>query len=466
MSGGLLMKLGRLLLVGLAFSVVPSIFAADAQACGGCIIAQSESTQVTSHRMILSISNDRTTLWDQIEYSGQPSSFAWVLPIKGMVDIGLSSDAMFELLDEQTRVTVHSPVVQCPPIFCSGLNSSAGFAASGSGGGVVVIAQEVVGPYETVQLAAQDPNALKNWLITNGYDLPPDISPIVDAYVAEGFGFLALKLVPGQGIDSMRPVRVTSLGATPVLPLRMVAAGTGQTTPITLWVMGEGRYEAANFPNFTINEQDLVWNWDTQSSNYAQLKQDAITASQGRAWLTEAAEPFSKFYLADSLTYLAENQPEDSGYNTDPMGPDPVVECTQDLDALFGAIPDQALWVSRLHGQLSRAALGTDLNLQVSANQAFAERDFYVTKTIGTQPSCPEPPPGCDDNSSASGGGMGGNDGAGGSDSGGCSGDGSSASCAMTSSSGMPTTLFILGSALGLAITRRRNRRTSSLQSR
>jgi len=49
--------------------------------------------------MILSISQDRTTSWDQITYAGAPSSFAWVLPIKGQVEVGLSSDALFGTLD-------------------------------------------------------------------------------------------------------------------------------------------------------------------------------------------------------------------------------------------------------------------------------------------------------------------------------------------------------------------------------
>ena len=43
----------------------------------------------------------------------------------------------------------------------------------------------------------------------------------IDAYVAEGSDFLVMKLVPGQGVDSMRPVRVTSPGAGLTLPLRM-----------------------------------------------------------------------------------------------------------------------------------------------------------------------------------------------------------------------------------------------------
>ena len=70
-----------------------------------------------------------------------------------------------------------------------------------------------------------------------------DIDPIIAAYVNEGFDFLALKLQPGQGVQAMRPVRVTTQGAGLTLPLRMVAAGTGATVGITLWVVADGRYE-------------------------------------------------------------------------------------------------------------------------------------------------------------------------------------------------------------------------------
>jgi len=318
------MKLSNLLFCLLPLVLAPAFVTTDAQACGGCIVSQTETTQVTGHRMILSISKDRTTLWDQISYSGEPQSFAWVLPIKGTVDVGLSSDAMFSALEQATSVTVNSPTINCLPPDCQGGPPNAGGTGGGGGadgGGVTVIAQETVGPYDTVQLSSQDPNALKNWLTGNGYSVPQDIAPIIDTYVAEGFNFLALKLAPGKGINSMRPVRVTSTGATPVLPLRMVAAGTGLTTPITLFVMGEGRYEPANFSSFTIDASKLIWNWDTSSSNYAQIKQDAFDVSFGKSWLIEAGEPFSKYWFQDSLRWTAELDTANSGYGIDPMGP-------------------------------------------------------------------------------------------------------------------------------------------------
>src|SRR4029077_16866100 len=85
--------------------------------------------------------------------------------------------------------------------------------------GVTVLKKEIVGPYETVQLKAEDPGALQVWLDKNGVVVPPDVKPVIDTYVREHFNFLALKLVPGKGVQEMRPVRVTTQGANVALPL-------------------------------------------------------------------------------------------------------------------------------------------------------------------------------------------------------------------------------------------------------
>lgn len=466
------MKLSGLLLCLLPLAFAPAFVTTNAHACGGCVVSETETTQVTGHRMILSISKDQTTLWDQISYTGEPQSFGWVLPIKGTVTVGLSSDAMFSALEQATAVSINSPTINCLPPDCQfGPPNSGGTGGSGGagGGGVVVIAEEVVGPYKTVQLSSQDPNALKNWLVAEGYNLPPDIAPIVDAYVAEGFNFLALKLQPGKGINSMRPVRITTTGGTPVLPLRMVAAGTGLNTPITLFVMGEGRYEPSNFDSFTIDASKLIWNWDTSSSNYAQVKKDAFDSSGGKSWLIEAGEPFSRYWFEDSLRWAAQSDPQSSGYGLDPMGPSALDECNDDLAALFSTIPDANLWVTRLHSELSRSALSTDLNLQASADQSYVNRWLQVTNAVGTPPACPPPPDWCTDPSSSSSSGnmppvdtnpwddhFG-------------SGNGSTgkatASCAVAPESSMPAAFALLGSTLFMSLARRRSRRSRTSRS-
>jgi hypothetical protein len=443
----------------------------DASACGGCFISQMENTQVTGHKMVLSVSQQQTTLWDQISYSGDPSSFAWILPIKGLATVGLSSDAMFQNLAEETRISINSPQIVCPqPPFCGdGFGSGAGggsisFDAGGGGGPpVTVVAQQTVGPYETVQLMSTDPNALSDWLAQHGYNVPTDIQPVIDAYVGDGFNFLALKLVPGQGISAMRPVRVSTPGASPVLPLRMVAAGTGAITPITLFVLGEGRYDTTNLPSFLIDPSKLVWNWDTASSNYSQLKQDGFTTTGNKGWLIEAGEQFSKFQIEGTLDALVQNDPIGSGY-ADSMGQGAPQTLQDDLDALFGSIPDSSLWITRLSGELSRAALGADLQLGAAADQSKVPRFFQLVNQTGTPPPCPTFPPCSGTGTDGAGGfgstGTGGSSGAGwdfwgNAGSGGSSGGG----CTVNGADGVP---FLGGLALAavLALSRRRARRS------
>src|ERR1700722_436023 len=95
------MRIGLLLgaagLVGLSMAVT----ARDASACGGCFHGPSQNGDViTDHRMIFQVSPQQTTLYDEIEYSGNPAGFAWVLPIHGQVTVGLSSDIVFASLDQ------------------------------------------------------------------------------------------------------------------------------------------------------------------------------------------------------------------------------------------------------------------------------------------------------------------------------------------------------------------------------
>jgi hypothetical protein len=452
------MRVLKTLLLSLPLSMMVLTQARDASACGGCLVQQQESTQVTGHKMILSISKTQTTLWDQITYSGNPKSFGWVLPIKGTVDFALSSDALFQTLEQRTQISINAPFLGCsPPPFCGdnfGTGNAAGTGGAAEGASpppVVVLAQDVVGPFEMVQLQATDSSALRNWLSMHSFNLPAEIDPIVEAYVTEGFNFLALKLLPGQGISSMRPVRVTTQGASAVLPLRMVAAGTGAVTPITLWVLGEGRYEPASLPTFTLKESDLVWNWNTQSSNYAALQKAAFESYLGKAWQTEAAEPINRQSIVGQLENLVQFDPEGSGYTGD-KDLSPVQALDADMEDLFSGINDTSLWITRLHGELSRAALVDDLRLNATTNQDPVNRFLTAEKTTGTAPACPTFPP-CSSSSGRNWDFWG--------DTGNGSGSSSNSNCAMTDSGSSPALFsgFLLGAALTLSHLRRRRRR-------
>jgi hypothetical protein len=297
------------LLRGLALSsLVAGVALFDpgrADACGGCFVQQTERTVVTDHRMALSVSQTQTVLWDQIRYSGDPAEFAWVLPVRAGAKLELSNDAFFTALDASTQPTVIAPPTYgggygCGLAGCGSQTTSADSAASAPGPGQVqIISQAVVGPYETVTLRATDPSALRKWLKSHAYDIPTTIEPTIDAYVAESFDFIALRLRPDCGERSMQPVRIVTQGADPTLPLRMVAAGVGARVGITLYVISEGRFQPQNFPHAIIDDAQVTWSRTQGKSNYQPLVESLMAAHDGRTWVSEYADKPELFTAYD-----------------------------------------------------------------------------------------------------------------------------------------------------------------------
>ena len=389
--------------VGVAAMMAVLVGESDARACGGCFAPPGPSTQVSAHRMAFAISNHRTVLWDQIQYVGSPSSFGWVLPIKSAVDVGVSSDELFSRLDNGTKenITPPPPPECAPPTrVCRTTCDRGGFGAPGSAGsdtataadgGVTVWDSGIVGPYEATQLSATDGTALRNWLKDHGYVLPDAIAPIVDAYIAEGFGFLAIKLVPGAGVGRMTPIRIAFDGASPTLPLRMVAAGTGAQVGIKLFILGEGRWEAKNFDNAEIATADLSWNWSGGGSNFGQLEIDAIAAHPNGVWIAETATEYPVSTFFDGLPAGTTTTDAGTVFSTD----------TDQLE-IGRAFPGRAnVNVTRLFAQLPAASLGNDLQLQASlggtipvTRQATKSTGFYCPSTVEVE--CPGVSPPCD----------------------------------------------------------------------
>jgi Uncharacterized protein conserved in bacteria (DUF2330) len=466
----------------------------EARACGGCIPPPTEiESVITDEKMILSISKDQTTLYDEIQYSGKPSSFAWVLPIKGEVTVGLSADILFSTLEAQTATEVVQPTPNCPPTSChnfagpgGSLQNGSGGSAGTGGGGVTVLSQKQVGPYETVQLKSSDGSALDKWLASHGYELPAADKPVVAAYVAEHFDFLALKLIPGEGVNTMQPVRVTSKGASISLPLHMVAVGTGPTTGITIWVVADGRWEPSNFPTFMIESNDIAWDWATGSSNYETVRLANEAKLGGRGWQIESSLEQNQVAFRNAVITSVEGSSlgnyspteatsdagageagagdsgateagagdagageagegdggfvvgHDSGLFGDLTGP-----ANEDLDVLFAGISGQSARITRMRSDVAHSALSTDMALEAAADQSERTNTLSPTQEIG-QPECPVYNDNCIQTGTAP------RDQAIASQNGGCS--------ATRTRSGTRTTVALVVSALLFAATRRRRR--------
>jgi hypothetical protein len=268
-------------------------------------------------------------------------------------------------------------------------------------GGVNVLKVEVVGPYEMVTLQASTPNALQAWLTDHGFNIPADIAPVIAQYQQEHFNFLALKLLPNKGVKDMRPVRVTTQGANVALPLRMVAAGTGATVGISLWVLGEGRYEPQNFNSFVIATDEIVWDWGQSKSNYADLRTQKQAAGNGRIWEVESSTTLNRTNFEQIVKQGTYNgtgaypTTDEERAATDYLpAKDQLGNVTQtaaqvrdeDLTTLFSGLATTR--VTRLRADLAHAALDTDLVMRAAGDQTELSNVRQITKESG-QPLCP-----------------------------------------------------------------------------
>jgi uncharacterized protein DUF2330 len=388
----------------------------SARACGGCFHPPTQTvTDITDERMLLTVSTTQSTLYDQIQYSGSPTSFAWVLPIHGAVTVGLSADVLFDSVDVLTETQITPPPSGCAPCFARGamgfgFADAASVADAGAAAAPVTVTHvQNVGPYATVQLHSTDASALDNWLAQNGFVIPADVTPVIDEYVTEGFDFLAMKLLPNMGVQAMRPVRVTSAGASLSLPLRMAAVGTGAIVGITIWVVSDGRYEPQNYPFFHIDDKDLVWDYSTSLSNYTTLRVENEATLHNGGWEIESSltlnqqivtsvvlsggqyYPFGGFGGPPSdptLDYLP--VPASGGDAGGEAGAGQTAEevRTADLETLFAGITAPNVRITRIRGDIAHAAMTADLVLQASADQSELSNVRLLTQGVNEVCAC------------------------------------------------------------------------------
>lgn len=199
----------------------------------------------------------------------------------------------------------------------------------------------------------------------------------------------------------MQPVRITTAGASPVLPLRMVAAGTGATVGITLWVLGEGRYEPQNFPSFTIKAEDVAWSWATNSSNFAKVRETRNDSMGGNAWEVESSMVQDTSFVRSQVLWQAKNEDRtknlpspsfDSGVGTeaDAGANEKTAEqlATEDLAVLFAFSSYGTFRATRMRSDLGRASLANDLRLIASGDQSQISNIRVLTKE-SDEPQCP-----------------------------------------------------------------------------
>ncbi|MCC6676602.1 MAG: DUF2330 domain-containing protein [Phycisphaerales bacterium] len=115
--------------------------------------------------------------------------------------------------------------------------------ARGAGGpvaGVSVVDRKVVGAFEVVTLDASAGDSLLAWLNESGFNVPEQARPVVEAYIQEGWCFVASKLYHEPGKETTpHPLVFRFRAEKPVYPMRLTGL-QGGPLDLELYVFGPG----------------------------------------------------------------------------------------------------------------------------------------------------------------------------------------------------------------------------------
>ncbi len=283
-----------------------------AEACGGlfCDGGQNTVNQAAERIVFADHPDGSVTAVVQIMYDGPADRFGWLLPVPGIPEVGLSSDAAFQRLQNATnpQYSLNRRVEgECAreEFLNNGTAENDGFANNADAGasgnnastnnGVTVLAEGNTGPYDYVVIQVDNEDnktqIALDWLADNNYEVGNVGPDLLTDYLDDGFNLLAIRLQKQDDAGTVRPIRLTYDSSHPMIPIKLTAVAANQDMGVMTWVLGPDRAIPLNYKSLTLN--DALLNWFNPTSNYNDVITAAANEASGQGFVTEYADDTS-----------------------------------------------------------------------------------------------------------------------------------------------------------------------------
>ena len=156
-------------------------------------------------------------------------------------------------------------------------------------------------------------------------------------------------------------------------------------------MVADGRYEPQNFPFFHIDDSQLVWDWNTNASNYTTLRTQKEATLKNAGWEIESSIALNQqiiknvilsggqYYgngLASSAlrrrdARLSSGRDRRRGGRRRRAGYESADQVRDDdINTLFAGLTGSNVRVTRIRSDIAQTAMTTDFVLQASADQS------------------------------------------------------------------------------------------------
>jgi hypothetical protein len=304
----------RSVLRGLAFAAVSAaaVFCEErASACGGTFCDSPPPgkppmpVDQSGENIVFVLTQGHVEAHVQIQYTGDPSRFAWLVPVPKVPEVTVGSQRFVTALLNATvpTFTLRSTLDLCgggqitsPGCgLSSARNDSSAFDGVGADASTrrsspdLVAAHEAVGAFDVTILTPKSADEVTTWLDENSFLQTPDAPPILQDYVDSGHVFVAVKLLPGAGVNEIHPLVLSYDGDAPCIPLKLTAVAATDDMNVRAFFLGERRVVPTTYHEVTLNPVRL--DWLGLGANYDSVVSSAVDepGGDGHAFVTEFA---------------------------------------------------------------------------------------------------------------------------------------------------------------------------------
>jgi uncharacterized protein DUF2330 len=259
----------------------------------------------------------------QIQYTGVAARFAWIVPVPAEPEIYVGSQLLFVNMLNGTVPTYRMTFQSSG---CSGGSFGGGSRGGRSGGGFgcgamsadeasgyefggttssgtggidpepqedtdIVEAREAVGAFDVTVLHATTAPEVSQWLSDNGFLAEDTAEPILQDYIDRGHRFVAVKLLPGNGVDEIHPLVIRYPGTEPCIPIVLTRIAAKNDMGVRAFFLGDRRVvPTGDYRHVELNPLKL--DWVNLADDYVSEVNRAIDeAPDGHAFLTEYSGP-------------------------------------------------------------------------------------------------------------------------------------------------------------------------------